>query len=173
MKPNAKGVEILAKPPLPFAPERPHAVVRFVGVVVEREDVLPGDGYEHYLKPFRTIEDTHVLAATVGYLIGAARARGFDQGIVAELVSLGVSLIDVGARDPSAPLTHLVLAGLFATFLRLAASLGPEWDRAPDGERTRWYRDQAILTVADTVRAQRTAAAWRALSGPRDETRGV
>lgn len=164
VKPKAKGVEIIAKDTLPFAPELPHAVVRFVDVVVENENVLPGDGYDDYLKPFRTIEDTHVLAATVGYLLGAARAYGFDRGIVAELVSLSLSLIDVGARDPAAPLTHIILAGIFGAARRLAASLGPSWDRATEEERARWHRDQLILTVADGARAQRTATAWRALT---------
>ena len=79
VKPNASGVEIVPRDPLPFAPEIPHALVRLVDVVVENEDMLPGDGYDHWLKPFRTIEDTHVLAATVGYLHGAARAHGFGQ----------------------------------------------------------------------------------------------
>jgi acyl-CoA dehydrogenase len=166
VSPNAKGVEIVAKAPLPFAPELPHAVVRFVDVVVDDDDVLPGDGYDHYLKPFRTIEDTHVLAATVGYLLGAARAHGFDQGIVMELVSLSLSLVDVGARDATAPLTHVILAGLFGSVRRLGASLGPSWDQAPEDERTRWQRDQPILMVADGVRAQRTAAAWKAMTSP-------
>ena len=164
VKPTAKGVEIVTKAPLPFAPELPHARVRFEDVVVEEDDVLRGDGYERYLKPFRTIEDTHVLAATVGYLVGAAREHGFERGIVTELVGLALSLVDVGARDPAAPLTHLVLAGLFGTLRRVAAALGPEWERAPEDERARWHRDQPILMVADGVRAQRTAAAWKALA---------
>ncbi len=164
VSPKASGVEITAKSTLPFAPEVPHALVRFVDVLVENEDVLPGDGYDQYLKPFRTIEDTHVLAATVGYLLGAARAHGFDRGIVVELVSLGLALVDVGARDPAAPLTHLVLAGLFGTMRRLTASLGPEWDRAPEDERTRWQRDLPLLLVAEAARAQRTDSAWQALS---------
>ncbi len=106
VKPNAEGVEIVERPPLPFAPELPHALVRLRGVVVDDADVLPGDGYDDYLKPFRTLEDTHVLAATVGYLIGVARAHGFDRGIVTELSSLAASLVDLAARPPSEPLTH-------------------------------------------------------------------
>ena len=88
VRPTATGVQIVPKNTMPFAPEVSHALVRFVDVVVENEDVLPGDGYDDYLKPFRTLEDTHVLAATVGYLLGAARAHAFDRAIVAELVSL-------------------------------------------------------------------------------------
>jgi len=169
LKPKTPGVSIVARAPLPFAPELPHAVVRLVDVVVENEDVLPGDGYEHWLKPFRTIEDTHVLAAVVGYLAGAARTYDFGAELLAELVSMTLALVDVGARDPAAPLTHIVLAGLFASSRRLWASLGPAWERAGRGgaegesERERWNRDQALLNVADSVRGQRTEAAWRAL----------
>lgn len=164
VKPDAKGVEIVAKAPLPFAPELPHAVVRLRGVAVDDADVLPGDGYDDYLKPFRTLEDTHVLAATVGYLLGAARAHAFDRGVVTELASLALALVDLAGRPPGAPLTHLLLAGAFATLRRLGAALGPEWDRAPEDERARWQRDQPILMVADGARALRTAAAWSALT---------
>lgn len=165
VKPNAPGVEIVPRDPMPFAPELPHALVRLVNVAVAEEDVLPGDGYDDWLKPFRTIEDTHVLASTVGYLQGAARAYGFDRGVQAELVSLSLSLIDVGARDPSAPLTHVVLAGLFSSVRRLIGSLGADWERASAEERTRWERDLPLLIVADKVRAKRTDTAMKTFSG--------
>ncbi len=161
---DARGVEILEKPPLPFAPELPHAVVRLRSVTVDDADVLPGDGYHDYLKPFRTLEDTHVLAATVGYLIGVARAYEFDRAMVTELALLAVSLIDIAARAPGEPLTHLLLAGAFATLRRLNASLGPEWERASADEGARWLRDQPILMVADGVRAKRTTSAWTTLA---------
>ena len=52
------------RPPTPFAPEIPHARITLANVTVRDEDVLPGDGYARYLKPFRTIEDTFVLDPT-------------------------------------------------------------------------------------------------------------
>lgn len=165
VKPNAKGVTIVARPETPFTPEIPHAIVRFDRVVVETEDMLPGDGYERWVKPFRTIEDTHVLAATVGYLQGAARAHGFGHDVSAELVSLSLSLIDVGARDPESPLTHIVLAGLFGAARRLVASLDAAWSKAPEDERARWARDLPLLTIAENARGKRTEAAWGRLSG--------
>jgi hypothetical protein len=164
VKPGAKGVEIVPRPETPFTPEIPHAIVRFKGVVVENEDMLPGDGYEQWVKPFRTIEDTHVLAATVGYLQGATRAHGFGRDVSAELISLSLSLIDVGARDPSKPLTHLVLAGLFNTTRRLVASLDAAWEKAPEDERARWFRDRPLLTIAENARGKRTEKAWELLS---------
>jgi acyl-CoA dehydrogenase len=163
VKPSAKGVEMIPRGEMPFTPEVPHAVVRFTDVAIANDDVLPGDGYDDWLKPFRTIEDTHVLAATVGYLEGAARAHDFGRDVVAELASLALALVDLGTRDPAAPLTHIVLAGLFGSTRRLAAALTPAWERAPEDERARWQRDQPILLVADKVRAKRTEAAWERL----------
>jgi len=167
VRPDAPGVTMTAREPTPFAPEIPHAVVRFSGVVIEPADMLPGDGYDHWLKPFRTIEDTHVLAATVGYLLGAARANGFSRAAQAELTSLALSLVDVGARDPLHALTHVVLAGLFASAKRTIAALAPEWERAPEDERARWNRDLPLLGIAEGVRAKRTEAAFAAFAAAR------
>ncbi len=69
------GLTIEPRPPWPVAPEIPHAIVTF-DTAVEEGDVLPGDGYDRYLKPFRTIEDVHVMAATVGTCSASAVERG-------------------------------------------------------------------------------------------------
>jgi hypothetical protein len=164
VRPDARGVSIVAREPLPFAPEVPHAVVRLVDVIVEAADVLPGDGYDVYLKPFRTLEDTYVLLAAVGYVLGAARAHAFDPQVVAELASVALALGEISERPPGAALTHLLLAGVFGAARRLFASLDDEWKKAPDDERERWARDQPLLRVADGAREQRTATAWKTLA---------
>jgi acyl-CoA dehydrogenase len=174
VNPTAPGVTVTPRAETPFTPEIPHAIVRFADVVIENEDVLPGDGYEQWLKPFRTIEDTHVMASTIGYLQGAARAHGFSRDVMAELVSTSLALIDVGARDPDAPLTHIVLAGVLGGARRLMGSLDGEWEKATANggadERERWHRDRPILQIADGVRGKRTEAAWGRLSTPSTET---
>lgn len=162
---DAKGVTIEDRPPTPFAPEIPHAIVRFEDVAVASSAVLPGDGYEVWVKPFRTIEDTHVLAALVGYLAGVARAYGFDRSVLAELVAHAAGLIDVGARDPSDPVTHVLLAGLFSSVRKLAASLDGQWHHAVAAEeRERWLRDMPLLLVAENARTKRTENAFASLS---------
>lgn len=57
----------------PFVPEIPHAEILFERVEVREEDLLPGDGYKQYIKPFRTVEDIHVHAALLGYLVRVVR----------------------------------------------------------------------------------------------------
>lgn len=166
VKPSAPGVTLTARPETPFTPEIPHAIVKLENVTVENTDMLPGDGYDTYLKPFRTIEDTHVLAATIGYVAGVARHYGFSKDVVAECVSAALALVDVGARDATKPLTHVVLAGIFAQAKRFVGSLGDEWAKVEESERARWQRDLPILLVAEGVRAKRTERAFESVSTP-------
>ncbi len=162
---RARGVTTTPRPETPFAPEIPHAIVGFEGVVVEDRDVLPGDGYDVWLKPFRTIEDVHVLAATIGYLAGVGRNHAWPRATLAEIASTALALIDGGARDPSAPLTHVILEGLFATVRRLLATL--DWDKVEPEERARWHRDAPLMLVAENARAARAEAAWKRLTADR------
>jgi acyl-CoA dehydrogenase len=162
---DAKGVSIEDRPAMPFAPEIPHAVVRFDDVAIASSAILPGDGYETWVKPFRTIEDTHVLAATVGYLAGVARAYGFERNVLSELVAYAAGLTDVGARDPSDAVTHVLLAGIFSGARKLAASLDSEWHhKATAEERERWLRDMPLLLVAENARTKRTENAFATLA---------
>jgi len=162
VRPGAAGVTITPRDPTPFAPEIPHARVTLRDVAVAEEDVLPGDGYEDWLKPFRTLEDTHVLAATIGYLGGVARAHDLSRGVQTELVALAAALVEVAARDPRAPLTHLVLAGHFGTARRVVDAVEAEWaaKESAKEEHARWERDRSLLSIAEVVRAKRTEAAF-------------
>ncbi len=158
------GVSIEDRPPTPFAPEIPHARVTLADVPVSSEDVLPGDGYTTYLKPFRTIEDSHVLAATLGYVIATARAHAFAPEVVEGALALVIALRALTPHSSTDPIRHLALAGLFACTTRLVAEHAGEWSKAPAEVRERWQRDQPLLLVASQAREERTAAAWRDLA---------
>lgn len=169
VKKGHPGVRIEPRPEVPFAPEIPHAIVKLADCIVDDRDVLPGDGYLYWLKPFRTIEDIHVLASTVGYLLGAARANGWSRATILELTSVALALVDLGARDASSPLTHLLVAGLFGNTRRLVDDLDAEWARSSEEERMRWERDRPLLGVAETARGKRTEAAWAAIESQAGE----
>ena len=83
---DAPGVT-LAPSSAPFVPEIPHAEVTLDHVHVATDAVLPGDGYTEYVKPFRTVEDAHVHAALLGYLIGIARRHDFDRLLIEQIAS--------------------------------------------------------------------------------------
>lgn len=160
---DATGLTLEARRPTPFAPEVPHAKLAFADVEVAEEDVLPGDGYAAYAKPFRTFEDVHVLAATLGFFVRQARIAAFDRAFVEGVVGIFAALGDVRRRGPLDPVGHLALGGLFTSCRRLVAEHAREWEKAEPEVRQRWERDAPLLLVAETVREGRTAAAWRAI----------
>jgi acyl-CoA dehydrogenase len=160
----ARGVTLTERSDVPFAPEVSHARVRFEHVSVAEKDVLPGDGYTRYVKPFRTVEDVHVLASTIGYLLGVARVHAWDPELSTELVAIATTLDRLADRDPSDAVTHVALAGLFRTTKRLIDESGPRWDHVADEERARWTRDSPLLLVAEKARAKRTERAFHALA---------
>jgi hypothetical protein len=161
------GVVIRPMPETPFAPEIPHAEVHLTDVAIAPDDLLPGDGYDRYVKPFRTLEDTHVHAALLGYVLGAARRHGWPPAIQQEALALLGLLCAVSSEPPGAPETHLVLGGAIDLTGQLLEKTRAHWSAAGDEERGRWERDAGLLQVASGARAQRLEAAWRKLQEPR------
>jgi acyl-CoA dehydrogenase len=149
----------------PFVPEIPHAAVELDGVIATEADVLPGDGYDEYLKPFRTIEDIHVHAALAGYLIGVTRRHGLPHDVQERLLVLAVATCTLARADPKAATTHAALAGILDLAPRLIGEIEPLWSVSPDDEWSRWQRDRALLRVAGSARAARRERAWSILDG--------
>ncbi len=182
---TAPGVHVTDRPALAFAPEIPHATVTFTDTPAT---ALPGDGYADVLKPFRTVEDIHVIAAAAGWLVrvareagwpppGGERQRGAGGGLGGggaggaggpppvrqRLLATVAALRGLGAVRPDSPGVHVALGGVLDEFERLLGELAPRWDAVDESTRSRWGRDRPQLTVAGRVRAQRLATAWRAV----------
>ena len=161
---SASGVTLRSSS-APFVPEIMHAEVELDNVAIAEADVLPGDGYTDYLKPFRTIEDLHVHGALLGYLIGVARRRSMPRDVVETLVALAVATRALADADTKTEATHVALAGLIGLVTHAVAQVEEHW--SPDGERTRWERDRPLLRVASAARAARRERAWAVLDGVR------
>jgi acyl-CoA dehydrogenase len=157
------GVTILAGPPLPFVPEIVHAKATFEAVAVGASELLPGDGYDDALKPFRTIEDIHVNAAVLGWAVGVAKVSDWPAAWIEEALGLVLLLCSLGGAPPLAPETHIVLAGAQAAAHRLLDAAS--WSTASAEARSCWDRDRRLLEVASGVRAARLRAAWGSLAG--------
>lgn len=148
----------------PFVPEIPHAEVVLEDVRVAADDVLPGDGYDAYLKPFRTVEDLHVHAALVGYLIGVVRRHRLDPVHTERLLALALATRGLATAGVAAPATHLALAGVLDLVAAEVAAIEAAWAAAPDDEWTRWQRDRALLRVAGGARTARRDRARAAVA---------
>lgn len=166
VEPRRPGVGLTELPAAPFVPELPHAGLRLNAVPVSAGDVLPGDGYERYLKPFRTVEDCHVLSAVLGWLLQVARRSDWPEQTREQLLALAVTLHSLAGEAPDSPAVHLALAGALELMTQRIAALEPLWDRVDAPTRERWTRDRALLLVAGKVRAKRRETAWRKLLDP-------
>ena len=160
---RAPGVSLEKMPDPPFAPELPHAVVRLDGARVTPADVLPGDGYEAYVKPFRTIEDAHVFLALAGHLVRVARAYGGSREAIEQAAALSLALCAIAEMDPSSPVTHVALAGALDQGRRLVEASSGVFAKAPDDVRARWERDRPLTMVAERARSERRKKAFESL----------
>jgi acyl-CoA dehydrogenase len=158
----APGVTITPMPETPFAPEIPHAAVRY-DAVIDQEALLPGDGYDRYLKPFRSVEDLHVHLALFGYLTSIARRSDAPEASLERIAICAVTARALAAEDPSGRGVHLALAGLVRESRSVLDELAPSLARLPEAERERFERDRPLLAVAERARTARRESAWRSL----------
>jgi len=168
---TAAGVTITSMHQTPFVPELPHASVQLRGVVIDEAAVLLGDGYDHYVKPFRTVEDIHVFGAALGHTVRELRRRGQSdtehatsraaiERAMAALAALS-SLTELPAPSVS---THIVLGGALAVGKEAIATLEAKLATATDPAAERFRRDRTLLSVAGSARATRLEKAWATIS---------
>lgn len=164
---NEPGVTVEQGAPLDFSPEVPHGAVTFKDATVDA--VLEGDGYERYLKPFRTIEDLHVFGAVLGCLVANGRGA-FPQSQVEQLLGLLIAIVALGREDPRSPAVHLALAGVLSTAQALIDSL--DLSVLDPDFRARLERDLPLLSIAQGVREARRVKAWETVNpSPRPSPR--
>jgi hypothetical protein len=162
---HREGVQFNALPPAPFVPEIPHAELHLREVAVSPKEVLPGDGYSRYLKPFRTTEDCHVHAAFLGWLLQVARRSGWPERVQDEALALAVTCRGLALEPPSSPAVHVALGGALELCQRLVSGLEEQWAQVDAPTRELWVRDKALLGVAGKARAKRREVARQRLAG--------
>jgi len=158
------GVTVEPMPPARFVPEVPHARVHFRDVVLPEASLLPGDGWDEYVKPFRTVEDIHVHAAVLAYLMREAARFAWPEHWIERASALLAALTKISDMPYRHAETHVALAGALAIGAGLAEEAEQFWNAcAHDPAALRWRRDRELLDVASQARAQRTRRAWQTL----------
>ncbi|MCL6270374.1 acyl-CoA dehydrogenase family protein [Sansalvadorimonas sp. 2012CJ34-2] len=153
---RGEGFSVSAMPALPIVPELPHASVVMDRITVSEKDVLPGDGYLQYIRPFRMHEDLHVQAA----LAGLIARKGFEleqQEILEESLSCFYALqgIKLMGEEPS---NALALSAVEPRLRELATRTINLISNSE--EKSNWQRDVQIMEVAGKARAIRRKKAW-------------
>jgi acyl-CoA dehydrogenase len=161
---SAEGLKIERMPATPFVPEVPHAQLHFENLKIGESAILPGDGYDQYVKPFRTVEDIHVQAAVLSYLMREGQRLSWPQDWLERLAALLAALGKLSDMPASHPETHIALAGALAISAGLIGETEVFWQAAvADPAALRWRRDRELLNIASSAREQRTRRAWEQL----------
>ena len=161
---SAQGLKIENMHATKFVPEVPHAQLRFMDLKLDESAIMPGDGYEQFVKPFRTVEDIHVQAAVLSYLMREGQRLSWPEHWLERLSALLAALGKLSDMPTSHPETHIALSGALAIGDGLIGEADEFWNRSrSDAAALRWWRDRELLKVAASARAQRTRRAWERL----------
>jgi acyl-CoA dehydrogenase len=158
---KAPGIRIMPMQDLRLVPEISHAEVAFTDVAVSEADLLPGDGYTDYIRPFRTIEDLHVSAAVLGYVFSKSCQYDWDRSVRESILGRIVSVRCLALSRPDAPAVHIVMADALNRIKELFERLEPLWETVGGAAKQAWDRDKILMNIADKARNQRLRTAWQ------------
>lgn len=157
--PGEPGVSVETLPALPLMPEISHGRLHLDGALCE---LLAGDGWDAYVKPFRTLEDVYVLSAMTAWLYGVGQESDWPQTLQLRLLALLAGCAESSRQAPDNPAGHVLLGGLFAQFEALAGEVDQALADGPVEWAQMWQRDKGVMQLAAGARAKRLAKALAA-----------
>jgi hypothetical protein len=158
--PDEPGVRVEKLPSIPLMPEISHGRLFLENALCE---LLAGDGWDAYVKPFRTLEDVYVLSAMTAWLYGVGQHCDWPQTLQLRLLALLAGCAEVARQAPSHPAGHVLLGGLFAQFEALKVEVNEALADGPAEWAAMWQRDQAVMDLAAGARGKRLAKALAAI----------
>jgi hypothetical protein len=154
--PDEPGVRLEKLPAIPLMPDISHGRLFLDNALCE---LLAGDGWDAYIKPFRTLEDIYVLSAMNAWLYGVGQDCDWPQSLQLRLLALLAGCAEVSRQSPGSNVGHILLGGLFAQFDSLKPELNDAFNEGPPEWAELWERDRAVLDLATGARAKRLAKA--------------
>ncbi|MGX0888508.1 alkylation response protein AidB-like acyl-CoA dehydrogenase [Pseudomonas sp. ADAK2 TE3594] len=159
--PGEPGVRLEKLAPMPLMPDIGHGRLFLDNALCE---LLAGDGWDAYVKPFRTLEDIYVLSAMTAWLFGVGQDNDWPQTLQLRLLALLAGCAEVSRQAPNNPAGHVLLGGLFAQFDGLKAEVNQALADGPPQWAAMWQRDQTVMDLAAGARGKRLAKALAGLS---------
>ena len=95
---------------LAFMRDVKHGKLTLQNTKITETQILEGDGYSDYTKPFRTLEDICVGAAYQAMLLRQAIENNWEANVRDSILLNIYTLKNLLTLPPSAPATHLLLA---------------------------------------------------------------
>ena len=154
--PGEPGVRLEKLLPIPLMPDISHGRLFLDHALCE---LLAGDGWDAYVKPFRTLEDVYVLSAMTAWLYGVGQDSDWPQALQLRLLALLAGCAEMSRQAPNNPAGHVLLGGLFAQFDGLKIEVNQALADGPPQWAAMWQRDQAVMDLAAGARGKRLAKA--------------
>ncbi|WP_460163441.1 acyl-CoA dehydrogenase middle domain-containing protein [Pseudomonas sp. S2_F03] len=154
--PGEPGVRLEKLPAIPLMPDISHGRLFLDNTLCE---LLAGDGWDAYVKPFRTLEDVYVLSAMTSWLYGIGQDCDWPQALQLRLLALLAGCAEASRQAPNNAAGHVLLGGLFAQFDGLKAEIDQAMADGPAHWAQMWQRDRAVMDLAAGARGKRLAKA--------------
>ncbi|WP_367374458.1 acyl-CoA dehydrogenase [Pseudomonas lini] len=158
--PGEPGVRLEKLAPMPLMPDIGHGRLFLDNALCE---LLAGDGWDAYVRPFRTLEDIYVLSAMTAWMYGVGQDSDWPQTLQLRLLALLAGCAEVSRQAPNNPAGHVLLGGLFAQFDGLKTEVNQALADGPPEWAAMWQRDQAVMDLAAGARGKRLAKALAGL----------
>ncbi|EKT4480632.1 acyl-CoA dehydrogenase [Pseudomonas putida] len=155
--PGEPGVTLEPLPTLPLMPEVGHGRLLLEQAACE---LLAGDGWDAYVKPFRSLEDLYVLTALTAWLYGVGQESAWPQALRLQLLGLLAGCAEGSRQCADSTGGHLLLGGLFAQFQALRGAIDSALAAGPVHWAQIWQRDQGVMALAAAAREKRLNKAW-------------
>ncbi len=162
---GAHGVEPGTPRPQSVVPELPHCEVSFNDVGVASDQLLEGDGYRDYARPFRLREDVFVTGCTLAFLLAHGHRAGWPTPWRQRCIAAVLALSQCALLDAAETRTEVLVAGTLSFAGEVIDEVDSLWPAESD-DGARWRRDRAILGGGKEARRQRAMAAWARMGGP-------
>lgn len=156
---DAQGVTPSAPRPQAIVPEFPHGEVAFDDVFVPRGQLLEGDGYRDYARPFRLREDVFVTGCTLAFLLAEGHRAGWPTSWRQRCIAVVLALGQCASRSAADTRTEVLVAGTLSLAGEVIEAAEALWPTGSD-DGARWRRDRPVLGGGKEARRQRAISAW-------------
>ncbi|EJL87114.1 hypothetical protein PMI15_01206 [Polaromonas sp. CF318] len=160
---KSQGVRRGRPRPQNVIPELPHTGVKFNAVCLAESQVIPGDGYGDYAKPFRTREDVFVTGCALAYLLAEARSGSWSTKWLQRCIAAITGLEACSVMDPRETNAHILTAGALSFAADVLCESEQLWLASQTSARERWNRDFPLLELGKEARKLRSIKAWQAV----------
>ena len=156
---QVSGVEV-TNFELPFMKNVKHGRLALTETKIEADQVLKGDGYNDYTKPFRTLEDICVSASYQAMLLRQAVDNNWDDNLRDQLLLNIYTLKNLLKLPPSDQETHLLLAAVEHKFETLLPTIEEHILNHTSADfKTDWEGNKKVISMSKKIKELRLSKA--------------